>query len=273
MDFDVHYTAEQEFFRAMLRAWLEEHAPRDLRVSREKGPLDNETQDKIKEFRLKLGANGWLAPSWPQEYGGGGLGPDLEVVLQEELRQLDLPSVGDNPRWIPAMMVWGTPEQKRRYVAPALRGETITWNLFTEPDAGADLAGVKSQAVRDGNDWVITGEKAFITGRFDPDVMCTLAVTDPTRPSRLNMGIFMVDAHLPGIIIKAQQLLMGSERLVTLDNVRVPADCLIGDPYAGWEIVQTILEGERGGYGFRIAEEGVVESVLQYLREQGQGRP
>ena len=270
MDFDVHYTEGQELFRVALRAWLDEHAPTGLDIPRDGSPLAPDVQERLKEFRRKLGANGWLAPSWPREYGGGGLSPALEVVLQEELRRLSLPSVGDNHRWIPAMMAWGTPEQRLRYIPPALRGEFITWQLFSEPDAGSDLASLRTQAVRDGNDWTITGEKAFITGRFDPDLFCTLAVTDPTRPPRFNLGLFMVDAHLPGITIRTQTLLVGSERHVELHNVRVPADCLLGSPFAGWEIAQAILEGERGGLGFRVAEDGTAQSVLQYLREQGQ---
>ncbi|MBF8268116.1 MAG: hypothetical protein HW388_1624 [Dehalococcoidia bacterium] len=271
MDFEIHYTEEQQLFRAALRDWLEWHAPRNLNIPRDGRPLDPEAQEKLKEFRRKLGANGWLAPSWPREYGGGGLGPPLETVLREELRRLALPSVGDAPRWLSAMMVWGTPEQRLRYVPPALRGETISWQMFNEPDAGTDLASLRTQAVRDGSDWLITGEKSFITGRFDPDLLCTLAVTDPTRPPRLNLGIFMVDAHLPGITIRTQALLMGSERHVEMDNVRVPGNCLLGDPFAGWEIAQTILEGERGGFDSRLVDDGgTIKSVLQYLREQGQ---
>jgi alkylation response protein AidB-like acyl-CoA dehydrogenase len=136
------------------------------------------------------------------------------------------------------------------------------------------MASVKTQAVRDGNDYIITGEKAFITGRFDPDYLWTLAVTDPTRPPRLNLGTFMVDVNLPGITIKTQRLLVGSERMVFLDNVRVSADCLVGTLCQGWEIVQTILEGERGGppYQHLTTEEGTVAGVVQYLREE-QGRP
>ena len=134
-----------------------------------------------------------------------------------------------------------------------LEGLTITWQAFNEPDSGSDLASIKTLAVRDGDDYVITGEKAFITGRFDPDYLWTLAVTDQQGGPRQNLGVFMVDAGLPGIAIKTQRLLMGSERRIYLDHVRVPVDCLVGGPEQGWEIVQAILEAERTGFGARSA--------------------
>lgn len=271
MDFEIHYTEEQQQFRASLRAWLEDNTPKDLDIPIDGRPLDRETQDRVKEFRCKLGAKGWLAPSWPREWGGGDLSPALEAVFREELRRLGLPSIGNDQRWIPAMMVWGTPEQKQLYVPPALRGETITWQLFTEADTGSDLAATKTQAIRDGDYWLIRGQKDFITGRFDPDYLWTLAVTDVTRPQRYNLGVFIIDANLPGITIRTQNLLLGSERHVFLD-VRVPADSLVGDPFQGWEIAQTTLESERGGHIFRGTEEATIQSVLQYLREQGQSQ-
>ena len=268
MALEAGYSEGQQQFRAAVRAWLEHNAPGDLDIPPDGAPLSPETQQRVKDFRRKLGTQGWLAPTWPKEYGGGGLGPAHAQAIQDELAHLVLPSMGDNTRWIPAMMVWGTEDQKRRYVVPALRGETITWQAFNEPDAGSDLASVKTQAVLEGEEYHITGEKAFITGRFDPDYLWTLAVTGWDRPRRFNLGLFMVDARLPGITIKTQRLLMGSERRVYLDKVQVPADCLVGLPYQGWEIVQSILEGERGGYGFREEEDGTVAGVLDYLRDE-----
>jgi alkylation response protein AidB-like acyl-CoA dehydrogenase len=189
-------------------------------------------------------------------------------VIQEEVQRLTLPAMGDNTRWIPAMMVWGTEEQKRRFIAPALRGKTITWQVFNEPDSGSDLASVRTQAAVDGDDYLITGEKAFITGRFDPDYLWTLAVTGRDRPPRLNLGLFMVDARLDGITIRTQRLLSGSERRVHLDGVRVSGDCLVGLPTQGWEIAQTILEEERGGHSFQGAADETTESILGYLRQE-----
>ena len=268
MDFEIHYTPAQQAFRAEVRAWLEAHLRGGVNVPPDGRPLDQDTQLRLKVFRKELGAKGWLAPNWPMDAGGAGLGPALAVVIEEEIRRLQLPSLGGNTRWIPALMVWGNDDQKRRYVRPAVQGETITWLCFNEPQSGADLAGAKTQATPDGRDYLINGIKAFITGRFDPDYLWTLAVTDSSRPRYLNLGVFMIDAHSPGITIRTQHLLVGSERFVYFDNVRVPSDCLVGTPYLGWEIAQAVVGTERGDMELQVNERGTVQSIVQYLKEE-----
>jgi alkylation response protein AidB-like acyl-CoA dehydrogenase len=272
MDFEVRYTEDQEAFRMVFRGWLDEYAPQRVDVPPDGRPLSVEAQTQVKAFRRLLGEKGWLAPSWPIELGGAGLHPSLETIIREELGRLELPPLGDSRLWIPAMLVWGTDEQKKRYVGPALRGETITWMAFNESASGTDLASIRTEAFRDGNDYLINGSKAFITGRFDPDNLWTLVVTDHARPPHLNLGIFMIDARSPGITIKTQRLLVGSERHVFFENVRVPTDNLVGTPYLGWEIAQSVLEGERGGIAFRVNDRGTVESVIEYLKEERQQR-
>ncbi len=268
MDFDTYYTKEQEAFRTEVCAWLDENAPVGLNIPADGAALDQETQHILKAFRRKLGRKGWLAPSWPVEIGGAGLDPDIAVVIREELGHLRLPPVGDNRRWINAVLVWGTEEQKRRYILPALRGEVISWQAFGEAGGGADIAGIKTRAVAEGDQFVVSGIKAFITGPMDPDYLLTLAVTAPERPLRRNLGILMIDAGLPGITIHAPKLLVGSERTIYLNDVHVPADCLIGGIYMGWEIAQTILQQERGEMAFRPDDRQLITSVLEYLREE-----
>ena len=89
-----------------VRSWLERYVPRDLRIPPDGSPLNTETQERVKNFRLELGAKGWLAPSWPKQYGGGGFSPAFAEVIQEEMQRLTLPSLGDNSRWVPAMLAW-----------------------------------------------------------------------------------------------------------------------------------------------------------------------
>lgn len=245
---------EEQAFRWAVKTWLDQNVPENIAIPADSSPLDQETQALIKEFRVKLGTKGWLAPTWPREYGGGGLGRAAAEIIQQELSQLRLPTMGDNYRWIPAVMAWGTEEQKQRYVVPCLRGLTITWQAFNEATSGSDLASVKTQAIWNSDDFVLNGEKSFITGRFDPDYLWTLAVTDPELPRHSNLGILMVDAKIPGIEIKTLRLLAGSERKLTFDKVLVPGNCLVGAPTQGWEIAQAILERERGGMPHRYSE-------------------
>lgn len=255
MDFEESQSEEQRGFQWAVRAWLEENTPAQIAVPADGSPLDQDTQAKIKGFRRKLGAQGWLAPNYPREYGGGGLSPAAAAIIQSELGRLRLPTMGDNYRWIPAVMSWGTEEQKQRYVLPCLRGETITWQAFNETSSGSDFASIATQAIWDGDDYVINGEKNFITGRFDPDFLWTLAVTDPDLPRHANLGLLMVKTTLPGISIKTLRLLAGSERKLLFENVRVPQDCMVGQPGQGWEIAQGILESERSGLPARYAQE------------------
>ena len=245
--FERRESEDLQAFRWAVRGWLDQNAPVNVAIPADASPLDQESQRIIKEFRAKLGSQGWLAPSWPSEYGGGGLTIGAAEVIQQELGRLRLPTMGDNYRWIPAVMTWGTEEQKQRYVVPSLRGQTITWQAFNETNSGSDLASVRTQAIWDGDDFIINGEKSFITGRFDPDFLWTLVVTDPDLPRYGNLALLMVDARSPGIEIKTLRLLAGSERKLTFDHVMVPGSCLVGSPTQGWEIAQSILERERGG--------------------------
>lgn len=268
MDFDIHYTEEQEAFRAVVRAWLKEHAPTPLPIRSDGRPMEPEALAPIREFRRRLGAQGWLAPSWPREYGGGGLSPAMEPILWEELQRLNLPVPTDDRRWIPALLAWGTRAQRRRYVPPALRGETVTWMGFYEPNSGNDLSSIQTRALQEGAVYRLTGVKGFITDRFVPDHLWVLAVTDPDKPSRFTMGVLIVDAAAAGVRIVDQRVLSGSQRLVYLEDVRVPADSLISGPYMGWEIAHTIREQQRGGAPFRLAEEETIDGVLRFLREE-----
>lgn len=155
----------------------------------------------------------------------------------------------------------GTEEQKQRYIAPCLQGETITWQAFNERSSGSDFASIETQAIWDGAGYVINGEKNFITGRFDPDYLWTLAVTDPDMPRRENLGLIMVEATLPGITIKTLRLLAGSERMILFDNVHVPGDCLVGQAGQGYQIAQAILESERSGLPARHSQEGLPDEI------------
>lgn len=277
MDFrEQEESEERKAWRQVVREWMEYHRPQISSQLSGDGRLPTETQAEVKKFRVALGKQGWIAPTYPKEIGGGGLPSVPATIIQEEIRRLAVPFMGDNDRWIPAMMLWGTNEQRRKYLLPALRGETITWQLFSEPQSGSDLAEVRTTAVETNDGYLINGQKAYITGRFDPDQYWTLAVTSSDRPAKTNLGIFMIDANIPGVTTEAQKLLnwdFGHEQNVFLENVLVPKDSLVGGLYQGWEIAQTILEGERGGFAFRMSDDGTMESIMEFLKEERDRNP
>src|SRR3990172_9475610 len=170
MDFEItyEYTREQQEFRKGGAAWLEGNAPKRQSLDDDE-PDDPQTAEEAATrlaenqalFR-KLGEKGWFAPTVPKELGGGGLTPQHAVVINEELGKRRLPTGGPGIL-APAIMVHGTEEQKERFVVPWMQGALHVWEVFTEPEAGSDLASLKTRGVRDGDGWVINGSKQFIS--------------------------------------------------------------------------------------------------------------
>jgi alkylation response protein AidB-like acyl-CoA dehydrogenase len=163
MDFEVTYTPEQEAFRAEVRAWLADNIPEGLEVPIDAGSLSYEQYQKSRELGRRLGAKGWLYPTYPKEYGGGDLSVDFVMILEEELDRYDmsLPPYYDSGGRLggASIFVWGSEEQKQAFLPHIFRGEWRTWQLLTEPNAGSDLAGVQTRAVRDGDEYVVNGQK------------------------------------------------------------------------------------------------------------------
>src|SRR3989338_6933700 len=165
MDFDIAYTPEQEAFREEVRGWLKEHVPAGIKESPGEDPP--EVWERKRELGRRLGAKGWLWPTMPKQYGGGGLTGDHAIIIEEELDALSLTArdYGDAGGGTggPSILVWGTEEQKQAFLVPIFNGQAATWQLLTEPEVGSDLASVKSLAVHDGDDYVINGHKTFIS--------------------------------------------------------------------------------------------------------------
>ena len=284
MDFstEITYSIEQEEFRKGVSVWLNEHAqiPSGLSIPRETGDMSPELYAWVREYRKKLGRKGWLAPLWPAEFGGGGLSVDMAQVLEEELSKRKIPAIYDNRLAAPAMMVWGTEEQKRRFLPLINQGEVITWQAFTEPEVGSDAASITTSAVRDGDDFIINGTKVYIGGPFSADYIWTTAVTDQTSPRHRNLGAFYVPADLPGISFSDMELIVNvGKRFVYYDNVRVPGEYLVGGENQGWQVAQTSLEIEHGAGGSigegASRDGGVVAALIAYAQEavDEQGNP
>lgn len=271
MDFTIQYTKEQEAFRMEVRAWLEGNAvyPQEWGViPPETDHWSPEMTAWALEFTRKLGSKGWLFPLWDTQYGGGGLTSDHDLILKEEIGRFNIPSPGRGELQAGSIMVYGTDEQKQRFLNPILKGEAICWQLFTEPDVGSDLASLQARAVKDGDDFVITGQKIFVGDSFDPDWLWCLAVTEPDAPRHQNIGAFFMPASLPGVSIANLNLVVErGKRLVSLDGVRVSREYMIGGETQGWRVAQTTLELEHGAAGFLVERDSVVSDVIQYCKE------
>jgi alkylation response protein AidB-like acyl-CoA dehydrogenase len=271
MDFQYHYTKQQEEFRKEVRAWLDANIPEPM-----KAPVDREelTKEQYQFWRVthqKLAEKGWLYPTYPKEYGGGGLTGEHETIIMEEFRRARV--VGDftNSLVAPTLLVWGTEEQKRKFLTPMLKAQKVFFQNFTEPNAGSDLASLQSRAVREGNDWVITGQKVYITGVNDPDYLFGPMMTDADAPRHRNLGYFLIPFPSPGLEMRRQDLLNGhNQSFVFMDRVRVPADHLIGGDHQGWQVTQTTLEVEHGGRGAVFPRDETVDNLLDYMRSATQ---
>ncbi|MET0851236.1 MAG: acyl-CoA dehydrogenase family protein [Candidatus Rokuibacteriota bacterium] len=279
MDFEVTYTEEQQRFRREVRAWLEANvSPSIKRVP--VSPEDNyQRYLELRAFGRKLGDKGWLYPRAPVTYGGAGLDVDHTIILEEEVDRFDLslPPYYDSGGRLGAatIQVWGTEEQKQAFLPPIYRGEVRTWQLLTEPGAGSDLAGVTMPAIRDGNEYVLNGQKIFVGSDNGADRIWMIACTDPKGARHQNLSWFMIDAKLPGITVQPMELMgtggeggtdSGVKNTVFFDNVRVPAFALVGGENQGWRAASTHLELEHGAGG-RIGRNRLWERLLRHCQE------
>ncbi len=264
-------------FRKEVRAWLEEnmHGAEHLRWSASWSTRENDEEYKFRRgLAEKLGAKGWLFPIYPNEYGGAGLTVDHQMVLETELFRygLNLSHVFYTLARIvaPVLIRWGTEEQKREFLPPITRAEICVWQVLTEPHGGSDVANCQTKAIRDGDDYVVNGQKVMVGHHLPPDYLWTLVCTNPQGKRHENLGWLHIPANLPGITIQHMYLMMGIKNAVFFDNVRVPAKYLIGGENNGWKVANTHMELEHGGDG-RIGVDPVVERVVEYCQKNHVG--
>ena len=279
MDFELEWTPEQDAFRAEAREWIERNVP-NVPDHPDPAKLTRAEYDLQREFGRKLGAKGWLYPTMPAEYGGGGLSMELAMILEEELDRynMPLPPYYDTGGKLGSMaiLVWGSDEQKDYFLPRMLRGEVRTWQLLTEPESGSDLASVRTTATRDGDEYVVNGTKIFVGSSHGAQYSWTIVVTDPNAERHANLGWLMIPMNLPGITVEPMDLLfVGGERgaasgiknTVYFDNVRVPAFNLVGGENNGWKVAATHLEIEHGLLRSAVREDPLTERVFEYARK------
>ncbi len=207
---------------------------------------DEEGGERSKEVIRQIGADGWLGLGWPEEYGGRGLGPiEQHIFFEEAMRSgapvplLALNTVG------PAIMRHGSDEQKARFLPAILRGEMHICIGYTEPDAGTDLASLKTRAVRDGDEYVIDGQKLFTTQADIADYVWLAARTDVDAPKHKGISIFLIDLSLPGVKVSPINTMVARTNATFYDDVRVPTSARVGEEGQGWELLTTQLNFER----------------------------
>jgi alkylation response protein AidB-like acyl-CoA dehydrogenase len=238
-------------FRAELRSWLSEHLTPEVVAAGER-QLEGASLQVLRAWNRTLADGGWAAPAWPVEHGGRGAGVDEQLFYLEETSRVRAPgpvNVIGVSNIAPAIMRYGTPEQQARFLAPMLRGDEIWSQGMSEPDAGSDLASLRTSAVEDGDDFVINGQKTWNSLGHLAD-WCQLYVrTDPAAKKHAGLTCLLVDLRTPGIEARPLTTMTGGQTFAELffTDARVPRSAMLGPLHGGWTVAMTTLSHERAG--------------------------
>lgn len=273
MDFD--FTPEEERFRYELRAFLEATLPdwwRGMFVD------DPRAIPFTREFCQLLAQRGWLTLAWPPEHGGQGASVWAQTVVREEMWAAEEPR---GPQYMnlnyigPLVIRFGSPAQRARFLPPMARGEVIWCQGFSEPDAGSDLASLRTRAEDRGDHFVVTGRKIWTSYADAPADWCLLLTrTDPAAPRHEGISVLLVDMATPGITVRPIDTMAGPHEFneVTFDDVVVPRDCLLGDQDHGWEVIIAGLAFERVGIARYARTARVLERLVAHANATGRSR-
>lgn len=280
MDFDE--TPEEAAFRAEVIEFLDAQAGPYLRREHEQSAItitDPEVElehvSRCKAWQRVKYDHGWAGITWPKAFGGrGGSGIQDGIFREEEMRRVSATgvfAVGIGMAG-PTIMAHGTEAQKERYLAPMLRGDEVWCQLFSEPTAGSDLGGLRTAAVRDGDEFVVNGQKVWNSGAQHSDWGILLTRTDPDAPKHRGITYLLVDMTSPGIEVRPLVQITGAAHFneVFLTDVRIPAENVLGEVNAGWGPIMTTLANERtliGGGGSRQSFADVADLARHFGRD------
>jgi len=247
---DLTFNERERAFREEVRSWLAANDP---------GPEPERDEDAHfqwrREFQRRLAQAGLAAVHWPKEYGGRSASVTESAIFYEELARSGAPLPANVLGILlagPTIMVWGDDRQKQRYLAPILTAEEIWCQGFSEPEAGSDLASLKTKAVKDGNEWVITGQKVWTSGAQFSKWCMLLARTDPEAPKHKGLTYFILDMEQEGVQVRPLRQITGQPEFneLFLEGARVPDENVLGGVGNGWRVALTTLMNERAGLAF-----------------------
>ena len=245
---DFSDTPQEAAFRAEAAAWLQDNVP----TAEELAGLDDIAAAKLWQKR-KYDA-GWACIRWDKQFGGRGASPIEQVIWNQEESKYELPGsvflIGQG-MCAPTLMAWGKPEHHERFLPKLASGEDIWCQLFSEPAGGSDLAALRTKAARDGDDWIINGQKIWTSGAHYSDFGVLVVRTDPNVPKHKGLSYFFLDMKSPGIEIKPIKQLTGGANFneVYFTDVRIPDSQRLGEVGQGWQVSLTTLMNERASIG------------------------
>lgn len=260
------FTSEQEAFRAEVRAFCAEVCTPELL-----GEMERRGDEHSPEFYAELARRGYLGLAWPKAYGGQERGAMDMAIFHEETTLARAPTYAYSTSNLVArtIMVAGTEEQRQRFLPPIARGELLVCLGYSEPDAGSDLASLKTRAARDGDDYLIDGSKMFTTNAHLSDYVFLAARTDPGVPKHLGISMFMVPLDSPGVEIRPVWTMGGERTNATFyDGVRVPGTNRVGEENEGWRVLAVALDLERSAVGFVARGRRLLDEIVAWCRER-----
>ncbi len=267
-------SAHEAAWRLEVRKFIDAEAPAALKEPSE-GDLEGGLFARfgaMKEWRDRVAAKGWIAPSWPTKYGGADMSVVDQFVMNEEFAEAGVPgNIGGFGVMMigPTIIEHGTEEQKQEHLTKILKGEVIWCQGYSEPGAGSDLASLQTRAVRDGDDYVVNGQKIWTTGAQFADMMYMLVRTDPDAPKHRGITYLLVDMHHPGVTVRPLTTLAGTQIFneVFFEDVRVPVRNRIGEENRGWYVGTTTLDFERSSIGTSIGVRKQLEGLIRQAKE------
>ncbi len=269
---DLTFSAREHAFREELRAWLAENEP---------APEPTEGGEDAhyawrRDWQRRLYDAGWAAPAWPVEYGGRGASLSESAIYFEELGRARVPLPANVLGLLlggPTLMVWGSDAQKERYLAPILSAEEIWCQGFSEPDAGSDLASLKTTAVKDGEDWVITGQKVWTSGAQYSKWCMLVARSDGDAAKHKGLTYFLMDMEQGAVQVRPLRQITGEAEFneLFIEEARVPEENVVGGVGNGWKVALTTLMNERAGLGFllQVRLRQLLDDAIAAARERG----
>ena len=279
---DLRYTEADEHFRTELRAWLDQSVPAAWRAPGYWSAVPAEEGfERRRAWEADKAAAGFSGIDWPVEFGGRGGTPAQKAIHDEELARIGAPTTVNAlglAFLAPTVMKIGTDEQKRQIIGPLLRNEVIWCQGFSEPDAGSDLAAIRTRGVREGDAYVVNGQKIWTSNALHADRMFALVRTHPGERRHQGLSMLLIDLHSPGVEVRPLRQLSGALDFgeVFLTDVRVPADAVLGSPGEGWAVAMLLLSFERGSsaMGQYTAFRRELDQVIELARRtERNGRP
>lgn len=271
---DFTFTDSERQLRQELRGFLQEALPADWDGAG--SDLSDDDFEFGQQFNRQLASRGWIAPAWPRQYGGIGATHVEQAIFGEELGYHRAPMGGRifGVGMIgPTLIVHGSEEQKAQHLPGITKGEVLWCQGYSEPGAGSDLANLQTRASRDGDDYVINGQKIWTTQAHHAQWMFLLARTEPEAPKHKGISFFLVDMKTPGITVRPLVNIAGRHEFneVFFEDVRVPKQHIVGGENRGWYVAMTLLDFERSSIGAAASSRRTVEELVRFARETRSG--